>query len=216
MFRKGRIEGGHKALQQAIDYLEDNIDEEVFEPYAVSDQHAAARSLFINDAKTFSKYFRAINSSVVTFRAMLDAQDQSERRYISKAIGEDFFDALKEKIIDQDLSAEEKKLLPYIQRPLAHYTIAEAIPVLPIEFDGTNLFVNSLPAYGNSENVESKAAVDQPRLQALMNKCMITADENLKSLIAYLVKNASYFPLFEVPDTYDENINDEERGTYFV
>lgn len=215
LFRKGRAEAGYKALQLAIEYLETNIAELIFEPYATADQHLASRSYFINDAKTFTKYFRTIKGSPVTFRAMLDAQDESERRYLIKILGEDLFDSLKEKILDDDLTLIDKKLMPYIQRPLAYLTMAEAIPVLPIEFDGTNLFVNSLPAYGNSENVESKSAADQSRLSVLMNKCMMTGNENLKRLTDYLVKNAADFPLYVVADDYDENINNTERGLFF-
>lgn len=216
LFRKGRAESGYKALQHAIDYLEEQIDDELFLSYATSDQHTAAREFFINNAKTFSRYFRPVNGSVVTFRAMLDSQNESEQRYLVRILGIDFFEALKEKIIDNDLTAAEIKLLPYIQRPLAYFTVAEAIPVLPIEFDGARLFVNSLPAYGNSENVESKSAPDQTRLSSLMNKCMMTGKENLKRLTAHLVKNAADFPLYVVAEDYDENINDTDRGTYFV
>ena len=214
VFRSGRKEAGFRALEQAIEYLELNIDDALFFTYALSDQHLSSRAFFINSAKVFTTYFKAINNSTITFRAMLDSLDRAERTYILPVLGETFFDVLKAKILDGNLTINEKKLIKIINRPLALFTVGEAVPVLPMEFDGTNIFINNSPAYGNSENVEGKIAASEGRLSILMNNCMMQGEAELQRLKAYLIKNAGLFPSYTIPKATGEvdDANNIDRG----
>lgn len=218
-FKKGEERLAYKAIEQAIAFLEANVNDPAFESYKESDLHTQGRDYFINDSVIFTRFFKPMNRSALLFRAIIDAMDRAERTYILPLLGEAFFAGIKGNILAGELTDSEKALLPLIQRPLAHFTIAEAIPTLPVEFDGTNLIITSMPARGNAENVVNQAEATPQQVSNLMNKAMDIGVSELKRLRNYLILNAIDYPLYVMPDPselVDININDDCSKNFFV
>ncbi|MHB8209076.1 DUF6712 family protein [Mucilaginibacter sp.] len=218
-FRKGRWQAAYKAVEQAITFLEENIAVGDYAPYATSPQHAAARKFFINDSVTFTNNYQKLNNSAVSFRALRDALGWAERTYILPLLGQPLNDDIKAGIAAGNLSEAYKTLLPYIQLPLALYTVNKGIPALPVEMDGINLVINSMPAFGNSENVRNQAAATPAQLGMLAMDACKDAVAELKRLQTFLIANYANYPLYVVPpvdEQGDININDHHSKIFFV
>ncbi len=219
-FKRMRWKAAYKAVEQAIAFMEANINDDALSDYAGSDIHTAALQYFINDSITFTKYFAPLNRSAITFRAFLNALDYCERTYILPLLGEPMFDDMKANLLAGLNAPAYTALLPLIQRPLAWYTVATAVPNLQLEFDGTNLVINSMPAFGNAENVENKAAAAPNQVGNLAVNAMNMGNSEINRLTTYLLTNAVNYPLYVVPalaDQGDIDMNDDPcSGIVFV
>jgi hypothetical protein len=216
-FKKGRRESGYNALEQAVEFMEANIDEVDFALYKASDQHLQHRAYFINSATEFTRYFKKINNSAYLFYQLSDALSLAERKYIRPVLGYTFFAALKAKVLAKTLNAKEKELLLNINRALANYTIAMGLPGLQVEMDGKQIVIGSSPAYGNSENVENKAAASPQQISAVVNAAFAAGETELTELEDYLAANAADFGEYIVPEAAEDFLmNDPEAPTYFV
>jgi hypothetical protein len=216
-FKKGRRESGYRAMEQAVVYLKKNVDDPVFSVYKASDAYLLHTAHFINDSVTFTRYYAKVANSAYLFTQLLDSLDFAERTNIAPVLGPEYFDALKSNFATGTATAAEMKLVPYINRALAKFTMVKALPSLPVEFEGTNLTLNSMPAYGNSENVVSKATLKADQLSILIEDALLTAKSELGSLEAYLIKNAGDLIGYTPPAVGEDfNINDPCSPTFFV
>lgn len=214
-FRKSRAEAGYKALDQALLLMEQNITDPAFEAYKNSAVRDAAGGYFVSGPVEFTRAFSPLKNSGTTFRAVLSSIDQAEKDYILPVLGEDLFDQLKSSISDGSTSEIEKKLIGKIQKPLALYSIAEAIPLTGFEFDGKTFSVNALAT--NNDNVETSTSISDQRLSGLMNTCMINGKKELSRLQKFLQDNAASFPLYVKPEIDDQenDLNNVNRGFMF-
>jgi hypothetical protein len=215
MFRKGRTEAGYKALDQAISFLDNNVNETVFAAYKNSDIKKEAANYFLSNCRDFTRYFSPLRNSSTTYRAMLSAIGQAESDYIMPILGDALFDSLKSKVKQNGLNDDEKVLMQKIQKALANLTIAEAIPMLSFDFDGKTLSVNNLKAAGESS--EETTSLSDQRLSNLMNHCLMNGQADARRLKTWLNTNASKFPGFIAEASNDDfNINDSSSKTFFV
>lgn len=216
-FKKGRRESGYNALEQAIGFLEANIDAADFAAYKTSDAHLLHRAHFINSSVEFTRYFKKVNNSAYLFNQLLDALDRSERKYIKPVLGNDFFSALKVKVLAGTLNGPEKALMPYINRALANYTMASGLAGLQVEVDGQQIVISSSPAFGNAENVESKTAASPQQISTVAGAAMKAGQLELDELQEYLIDHVNDFVAFIVPEASEDfDINDPNAPTYFV
>lgn len=216
-FKTARREAGYRAMEQAIEYLEANITAAGLAAYAGSDQHKYHRAYFINSSVEFTRYFKKTNNSAYLFWQMLDSLDYAERGYIAPVLGPAYFDTLKAAVLANNLTDPQKALLPYINRALANYTVANAVPGLPVDFEGTNLIINSQPTKGNFDAVEDKTAASGTQLANLVNNALATGRSELRSLADYLVAHAEDLTGYILPETTtDVNVNAPLSKTFFV
>lgn len=211
MFRDGRISSGLKAVDELIDYLEQNIDDPAFQAYKDSDERKHAASFLIPNARIFTRSFSPLKSSGLTFRMMLSTMDSVEETYICKLLGEELFEDLK----DPANGETYKALLEKVRKPLALLTIAESIPLLQFNYDGSTL--SYTVRVSNNDNVEATQTPNEKRLSTLMNACLQAGQQQLQKVKAFLDKNAASYPLYTfkaIPDVL--NPNDMRNGTYLV
>ncbi|MGN8055643.1 DUF6712 family protein [Pedobacter sp. 22163] len=214
-FRNGRYEAGYKALDQALAYLEKNINEPDFLAYKDSDVKESAAHYFITNSKDFTKWFSPLANSSTTYRAALSSIGMAESNYILPVLGEGFFEDLKTKTQEGTLSADEKNLVTKIQKPLASLSIAEAIPILNFNYDGKTLSVNYRAA--NNDNIEASMSMSDERLSMLMNQCLINGELEVKRLKKWLNTNAGKFSLYTADTASDDtDINSAGSHIYFV
>lgn len=216
-FRRGRRESGYNALEQAINYLEANINDAAFAVYKASDSHLQHRAYFINSGVEFTRYCKKAANSAYLFNQLTDALSLAERKHIKPVLGNAFFAGLKARIIAGTLSVAEKALMPYINRALANFTMAGGLQGLQVEIDGEQIYISSSPAYGNSENVESKTAASPIQISALVKSATDAGNYELDELEEYLLDHAVDFESYIAPEiSEDFNINDPNAPTYFV
>jgi len=215
VFRRGRIEAGYKALDQAIAYLEQYVSDPAFDLYRTSEVRAEATNYFIPSSKAFTRCFSPLKNSSTTYRAMLSSIDQAENTYILPLLGEDLFEELKAAVLEGSLSDDQKRLVTRIQKPLALYAVAEAIPMVNFDYDGKSLSVTNLAATG--ENTETTTSLSTERLSELMNACMMNGQNEGRRLKSFLEKNAALYPNY-VPSLSSEgfNFNSQGSGIFFL
>jgi hypothetical protein len=142
---KAILTRAHKTTDRLIAFLDKNIDDEtagIGEAWADSEAYQQSKKLFINTSKAFDAIF-PINQSRMFFIKVLPFIEESERELILSTIGATRFDALKEKIIDQEsLDAADKLLLSFIYPPLVLNTMKIAIQRLPLEIIPQGIFSN--------------------------------------------------------------------------
>jgi hypothetical protein len=122
--------------------------------------------------------------------------DMAELTYIIPAIGQELYDEIN--ILYQygyPLSAENQKLLPYIQRALAYYSMYEAAPQL-------NLMVGDL----GIQEAQSKDGTSSPARQWNFNNylsnCIENADRALDAMLKFLEDNVSDYSTWAQSDAY--------------
>jgi len=189
--RKSNTRSAFAALELLVAFLEDNpVD---FPLYAASDERKENRSLLINTSSEFQKAGVQIGSDAQLYQTLRVYQSNAEETYIIPTLTEAIANVLKGKILTKSLTDAEKTLLRKIQKPLAAYTMYEAIPYLPISIDSTGIFELSETVGGVSGNVENRNAATEKRLSAAMNGYYIRAEQELETLRKYLKEHAADF-----------------------
>jgi hypothetical protein len=195
---------GLKAIDRLLEYLEKNID--TFILWAESDSYTIYKQGFINSVKQFEKFVR-IGNSRRTFLALQPIMDRIEENRIQSAISPDLYDAIKEQILDDDLTPENKKLLYKIQSAVANLTIAEGIMQLPLIVDEEGIILSEDP----------RAMTPEQKLMLTKNRQQL-GENDMADLQDFLYKNADNYPLFKESTSYNptgENLfmNDQDSRT---
>jgi hypothetical protein len=122
---------------------------------------------------------------------------------------------LRTSILNNGLSADQKKLLDKIIPATAMLAIAEAIPYRLVNFTPDGLVTNTIK--GNVENVDVSTEGDQRRLQSIMNVTLAKGLSELARLTKWLNANAGLFTGYIATDqTVASKINDANGGVYLA
>jgi hypothetical protein len=217
-FELGRREDGYRGLEQAIAFLEANIGEADFEAYANSDERLNNKANFINNAADFTRYYTMMDYSAYMFFKLRVSVGFCERKFINPVLGNGFAETLKANLIDNTLTADQRKLMPYIKRALANYSIAYGASSIGLQFDGSGIIVQSQPSTGTFDVGVMKTAATSAQLNPIIKDALSMAQTELRSLEDYLISNAGSLPGYVLPtDTGDDlDVNDPDAPTYFV
>jgi hypothetical protein len=132
-------ETGFNFLDKAITLMEAHLDQ--FTDYADSAVRQTMMRGFIKTAADFDLQ-RSINKSRITFMSlsaiMIDVQDER----LPLIMGDVFYEGFKERVLDGDLTINEKKLLPLVKKAIAFHTLARACNELPIKITDKGLLIN--------------------------------------------------------------------------
>lgn len=208
-FRQKREQYLMKGMQ-AIDalylFLEENKD--VFEDWATSTAYTEYKQYFVNSTAVFHQYCRIANSRN-TYLAMVPHIERFEEITLRPTLGTDFFDELKEKFIDDDLSADEKTLVGYLQNAIACLAMARAANELTFKFvqDG----IISLALLNNTDDQKENEVADS-RLVRYIEQCTADGQAMLQRAIDELNLKASE-TVFATWFASDKYVSLEERKT---
>jgi hypothetical protein len=115
-----------------------------------------------------------------------------EEKYIIPTIGQELFDELKEQQESGSLTTANKDLInKYIQRPVAHFTIVEAIPSLTVEVKGNGLIVHS-----SSDGINQSAQANDKQILSFGESNLNNGNTYLANLKKYLEDNSSSYPTY--------------------
>lgn len=118
---------GFNALEEVLEYLDAHLDDPALAAWATSEAATASHRQLLATARAFSEHYD-INSSRLTYLALLPTLRKVERFQIEPVLGTAYYLELREQLMDRDLTAENRELLDLFVRPaLAHLVIAKAL-----------------------------------------------------------------------------------------
>lgn len=117
----------HRTTDRLIGWLDDNIADATLEPWKDSDERKAIRGQMISDAITFDTIY-PIDKSRRFFLKISPFIREAERKYILPALTSTTFADIKTALrsVPQG-DIEPEGVLPYIQVPLAYFSMAIAV-----------------------------------------------------------------------------------------
>jgi hypothetical protein len=209
--KKQNIGSGYAALETAVSFLEDNIND--FPIYKESAEHARNRALLINTATEFQGSGVNINQDARLYATLRSYQETIEATYIEPVLGYDIKEALHLAILNNSLSAEQQQLLKRVRKAVAAYTMAEAIPFMVLSMDASGIFQLSETVGGISGNVENRSSASDLRLSVAMNRYHMSAEQHLETVRKYLAAHKADFG-YTTPEPI--NINDNYQNVFFI
>jgi hypothetical protein len=209
--KKQNVFSGYNNLELAISLLEDNLND--FPTYKESNAHQANRSLLINTSGEFQAAGVNIGNDARLYSTLRVYQANMEQTYMESALGSAIKDSLHIGILNNDLDDEHKGLLKIVQKAVAFYTIADAIPYMAVSLDAAGIFELSETVGGISGNVENRSSASDKRLAMVMNGYLSKAEQQMEGIRKYLIANAESFQ-YITPQVVE--INNSTNNVYFL
>lgn len=210
--KKSNLKSAYAALELAVLVLEEN--NVLFPAYRDSNERKINLSLLINNSAEFQQAGIQIGNDAQLFNSLKPYIQNAAEIYILPMIGEELFDLLIESVKEKSLNDINKKLLKKIQKPLAAFALAEAIPYRAVSIDSKGIFELSETVGGISGNVENRNAAQEKRLSAVMTGLTVRAEQELEALRKYINQNAE---VLEINKIADEVRNDgNSPNVYFL
>lgn len=197
---------GHDTLDVILEYLEDNINQNVFSTWKNSDACTLHRKYFINSAKDFSEIYD-INKSRLVFLNLVPYMSFVEDKEIAGLIGDSLFEKLKTLIADGTIEDSEndayKKLIPHIQKVVAYYTVLYAVGRMGLHFSDKGSFFSEFMVAGGS--IE-KEGYDKSRAQEVREHVSERIAFYMARLSEYLLENRDNLPEYDdfIGDDYEQ------------
>lgn len=208
--KNSNLEMAYSALENAVNYIEENIND--FQVYKHSDAHQNNRGSLINTSAEFQAAGVQINSSSRLFYGLKPYVQNAIDTYITPIIGDDLLEGIIDKIKSDTLDDDYKKLLKKIRKPLAVFTMVEAIPYKAVSITDSGIFELSNSVGGFAANMETKQPASERRLAAVMNGYNIRGEDELVSLKKFIRENSEKFEI-SIPEI--PKINDGTSNVYF-
>lgn len=184
---------GYNALEDILEYMEKNLSK--FQTWANSEAYQNQRQHLINTAKDFTKIYRPLKNSRLVFLNMLSDLKAAEDFDIKQILGTELFEKLKDLVLDKDIEepafVEYKKLLPYVQDPLAYFTVVRAVKSLGANFTDKGLYFAS---FENTDKNFKRESQDVDKTLALIDGATSTAQQYVNVLEDYLNTNKTALP----------------------
>ncbi len=215
-FREACLRNGEYATESLLEFLQTNSSN--YSSWENSSAFTRYKLLFIKSGKEFNEYFTS-HTPYRNYWAMRSKMTDVEELNMRAALGDDLFDALKEKDQAQPASFtdKEEKLLFKLKKAIANFTVSFAIPLLAVRMDANGITVATSGARtSRDEDAQRQNATDN-NMANIIRSTSSTGEEWLKDAIKYLNQNAADFPLWPAPvvDTVDEEeINNNLNGTF--
>jgi hypothetical protein len=209
--KKQNISSGYTALETAVSFLEDNIND--FPIYKGSAEHESNRALLINTATEFQGSGVNINQDARLYATLRTYQETIESTYIEPVLLYDIKEALHQAIMNNSLSPEQQQLLKRVRKAVAAFTMAEAIPYMVLSMDASGIFQLSETVGGISGNVENRSSASDKRLAIAMNRYQMSAEQHLEVVRKYLVSHREQFGYTAAESI---NINDNYQNVFYL
>lgn len=117
---------------KALDILIDELDKLAVTEWIQSEEFKQSKQLFIHTTAQFQKVY-SINNSRQLYLRLFPFMEDAEEEHVEPIIGSIRFDALKETILDDSLTAADKTLLKRINKVVGFFALADAFKTLAVE-----------------------------------------------------------------------------------
>ncbi len=191
-FREVNLREAEKASEQLLQFLDEN--QSSYSQWVNSKAFAAYKSLFIASASEFDENYKTA-SPYRNYWAMRWKMFDVEELHIRIKLGDPLFDSLKTKLLANTLSTKETKLLKFVKKAIAYYTIAFALPDLSVRLDDDGLTVVGITRSSNDKDRRQDAT--ENKFSNIVNNAQAAGSEWLVKSMDYLKANATDFPLYQ-------------------
>jgi hypothetical protein len=177
---------GFNGIDSVLSFLEEHISS--FQEFKMAPEYAKLKSSFIPDTDTFNSIIY-INRSRLTFIRMQQHMKLVEEQEIATVLGAAAYAYVKAEMIKDDPAVKVKKLLTYVQNPVAYLASA-----LLMEESGADLTDNGLYFYSSmaiSGIDTQRQPANDGRVAALVKRNRDIGNAYLDQLRSYLVANAA-------------------------
>ncbi len=192
--KAGFKNNGFDGLDTMLAFLEANLAD--FPLFSRSVNFTERRSMIIPNTATFNRIFN-INNSRLVFLKVARFMTQTEDFEIQAALGTALYDRVKTEILKDTPDEKIVRLVPYLQKPIAHLSIAKASFQLGINVNDKGLFFESQDSTMQNSTKLSPLSDQQYWLLARASEGAGLA--YLDSLRGFLAFNASDYPEYHLP-----------------
>lgn len=204
---------GFNALENLLKFLEDNID--TYQEWADSDECTNAYDSLIRNATEFTKFWVQLKGSAIVFRQLKSAMQRAEDFQIRAVVGNTLIDTIKELIKDREIdnaeNAKYKLLLPYIQKPLAYFTIYEGADELGAKLTDKGLYFEDVS--NSTDNISETSPAD--KVAIIKEQAYNNGKRYITSLTDYLKAHSTDFATEYTPiSTVIEVADQTNKKTY--
>jgi len=168
---------GYNALDTILEFLESN--KVLFPEWVQSNSYTISRSLIINSATDFNKYYPRINSSRLVFLSLMPYIQMVEDFNILPSIGRAYYDELKKQILDNDISEDNELIINKLKFAVANLAIWKGINELSVNIADKGVFF-----YG-MESIDKQADLITPIDGNMLDKLKANAYLNGLNYIQY-------------------------------
>jgi hypothetical protein len=219
-FKRARLRDAWNGIHEMLMLL--NANKEEFEEWATSAEYVEMKLSLIWNVNQFSRYRKI--EGMRTLNAIGPSLRNIQEDIIKENIGEDLYLELLDECFEDDYSADNDKILPFIYKAIAHLSIANCIDENIIEFNenGASLisFEGATTGAGDKQN-----PADSSTLKYMKDEALKKGQAAVKQLRDYLNANASaekynaYFESDLYQDPNDTSISktftNKSGGTFF-
>ncbi len=210
------IEKAYFSLDELIRYLNKNKAD--FADWESSSSYALDKGHFINDVETFQKWVN-IRESYRMLVVLRPSIRNIEESLIKNLLTTTIYEQLKSDILDDDLDADQLKLLEFLEPAVAYRSMADAVETMHIDLTADGGYVKSLAK--TEDNSQEVKIAKENQLRSYYDKLLSKGEMWLTKLRKYLNENASsekyssYFESdhYEDPDT-SAVISDPSRNSF--
>jgi hypothetical protein len=194
-------ETGFNALEDALEYLEKNIEEEEFDSYKTSDEFKENNSLFVSSAKEFCRHYSLFSVARHNFYRIRSVIKTVEYFDIKSVILPDYFDSLKDTLkAGEAFEPIDQTIVDMIRPAVVYLTVSKAINELAVSINENGLVI--FDNVGGRQTTKSNKQASDSILARIAHNAEVTGRTYLKSLANYLEKHKDQYDLFTNDSLY--------------
>lgn len=203
---------GFNGIDTLLAHLEENV--EFFPEFYESDEFTVISTSIVPDTKTFNKIF-FINNSRLVYKRMAQYMQIVEDVKLPAAMGDDFYNEVREKLFSRSPDEKYKALLPYLQKIIVHRAVAIAIFELGVNITDREVFYLGLA--GGFPDSSTKKNIGNENAAQIAERANETADSYLAKLKKMLLADAEAFANFKGEGSnYLHNRDNANKKTYWT
>lgn len=200
-------------LEDMLKYLEE--EENNFPVWRNSDAYTKNKSLFINTAERFDECY-SIQCKRQTFHKLMPIIREMEEFSILPTIGKDYYNELKTEILQKNISSQNIKVIDYLQKALANFTIANALRAYRVSFGNQGIVYAEM--LESSDNGSAIKAATTEMIMSKANHAEEMGNRNLDALRDFLQSDLDSYPsyklFYEAEQQENESCNIESLESY--
>jgi hypothetical protein len=201
------------ALEEALDYLSDNIENASFSDYKASNEYKALNSLFVNSARDFRQYCSMFDASYSNIKKLTSAIRKVEDFEIKALLLPDYFNELKTTLKNGDaLGTNAQNIVDLLKPAIVNLAIARGISELSLTVNSNGLLTfDNTTSRGTLNSVKTAADGNLFRYQTT---CEADGKAYLKIAGDYLAAHIEDYPTITNDDLYSgETVDLNATGT---
>lgn len=218
-FKRARLRDGWNSLEDMVSLLQS--DKTTYSLWAASDEYKSIKNFFIWTTKEYRKY-RAIKHLGV-LDGLEGCAIHIQDGLIKNNLGDQLYDLLKTELLTDSFSADNAKLIPFINEAIAHLIVERGLDEGLVKFSDEGV---SMASFEDKDHGGSKSdPAELNRISEVRNEAKKKGDSAIKRLRTFLNNNASatkyasYYDsdLYDDPnDTTDKQTFQNQQGGTFI